>query len=90
MIKKTSISLKSLGFKKTIIKLIFKLFDYFSFKDYKRKKFKKNLFTIKSVEERFNKIYSTNYWFDNGSCSKNSINCKRARWTISKIDEFKK
>ena len=69
MIKKISISLKSLGFKKTIIKLIFKLFDYFSFKDYKRKKFKKNLFTIKSVEERFNKIYSTNYWFDNESRS---------------------
>ena len=69
MIKKISISLKSLGFKKTIIKLIFKLFDYFSFKNYKRQKFEKNLFTIKSVEERFNKIYSTNYWFDNESRS---------------------
>ena len=69
MIKKIFISLKSLGFKKTIIKLIFKLFDYFSFKNYKRKKFEKNIFTIKSVEERFNKIYSTNYWFDNESRS---------------------
>ena len=69
MIKKISISLKSLGFKKTIIKIIFKLFDYFSFKDYKRKKFKKNFFTIKSVEERFNQIYSANYWFDNESRS---------------------
>lgn len=69
MIKKIFISLKSLGFKKTIIKLIFKLFDYFSFKNYKKKKFEKNIFTIESVEERFNKIYSTNYWFDNESRS---------------------
>ena len=69
MLKKLFISFKSIGFKKTIIKLIFIIFNYISFKSYKRKKFEKNLFKIKSVEEKFNKIYSTNYWFDNESRS---------------------
>ena len=69
MLKKFLISLKSTGFKRTIEKLIFKIFNYLSLKNYKRKKFEKNLFKTKSVEERFNKIYSTNYWFDNESRS---------------------
>ncbi len=69
MLKKLFISLKSIGFKRTIVKLIFKIFNYLSLKNYKRKKFEKNLFKTKSVEERFNKIYSTNYWFDNESRS---------------------
>ena len=69
MLKKLFISLKSIGFKRTIVKLIFKIFNYLSLKNYKRKKFEKNLFKTKSVEERFNKIYSTNYWLDNESRS---------------------
>jgi hypothetical protein len=69
MLKKLFISLKSIGFKRTIVKLIFKIFNYLSIKNFKRKKFEKNLFKTKSVEERFNKIYSTNYWFDNESRS---------------------
>ena len=36
---------------------------------YKKKKFKKNLLKTKSIEERFNKIYSTNYWLDDESRS---------------------
>ena len=67
--KSNTINLKSIRFKRTIVKLIFKIFNYLSLKNYKRKKFKKNLFKTKSVEERFNKIYSTNYWFDNESRS---------------------
>tara|TARA_B100002019_G_C21155792_1_gene540630 strand:- start:63 stop:857 length:795 start_codon:yes stop_codon:yes gene_type:complete len=69
MIKKVFISLKSIGFKRTIIKIIFKIFNFFSLKNYKRKKFEKNLFKIKSIEERFNKIYHTNYWLDSESRS---------------------
>ena len=69
MYKKFFISLKSIGFKRTIIKLIFIIFNYLSFKSYFKKKFEGNLYKIKSVEEKFNKIYSTNYWFDNESRS---------------------
>ena len=69
MIKKILISLRSLGLKRTAIKIIFKIFNFFSLKHYKRKKFKKNLFKTKSIEERFNKIYSTNYWLDDESRS---------------------
>ena len=69
MLKKLFISLKSIGFKRTIVKLNFRIFNYLSLKSYKRKKFEKNLFKINSVEEKFNKIYSTNYWFDNESRS---------------------
>ena len=42
MIKKLFISLKSIGFKKTIVKLIFRILDYLSYKSYKRKKFEKS------------------------------------------------
>jgi hypothetical protein len=69
MIKKILISLRSLGLTSTGIKIIFKIFNFFSLKNYKKKKFKKNLFKIKSIEERFNKIYSTNYWADDESRS---------------------
>lgn len=68
MIKKIFISLKSIGFKRTVIKIIFKIFR-FSYFNYERKKFEKNLFKIKSIEERFNKIYRTNYWLDSESRS---------------------
>ena len=60
MLKKIFNSLKSIGFKRTIVKSIFKI---------KLKKLEKKLFKTKSVEERFNLIYSTNYWFDNESRS---------------------
>jgi len=69
MIRKILINLRSLGLKRTIIKIIFKIFNFFSLKHYKRKKLEKNLFKIKSIEERFNKIYSTNYWLDGESRS---------------------
>lgn len=69
MIRKILINLRSQGLKRTVIKIIFKIFNFFSFKHYKRNKFKKNLFKIKSIEERFNKIYSTNYWSDGESRS---------------------
>ena len=69
MIRKILINLKFLGLKRTLIKIIFKIFYFFSLKHYKRKKFEKNLFKIKSIEERFNKIYSTNYWLDGESRS---------------------
>jgi len=69
VLKKLLINLKLIGFKRTIKKLIFKIFNYLSFKSYKRKKFEKNLFKIKSVEEKFSKIYTTNYWTDNESRS---------------------
>jgi hypothetical protein len=69
MLKKLFINLRSIGFKKTINKLIFKVFNYLSFKSYKKKIFEKNLFKINSVEEKFDKIYSTNYWLDNESRS---------------------
>ena len=69
MIRKILINLRSLGLKRTIIKIIFKIFNFFSLKHHKRKKLEKNLFKIKSIEERFNKIYSTNYWLDGESKS---------------------
>ena len=69
MIKKLLINLKLIGFKLTVVKLVFKIFNYLSFNHYKRKKFEKNLFKIKSVEERFDKIYSTNYLLDDESRS---------------------
>jgi len=62
MIKKILINLRSIGLKRTIIKIIFKIFNFISLKNYKRKKFEKNLFKIKSVEEKFSKIYSTGHW----------------------------
>ena len=53
--------------------IFFKLLKIFSLSRYmtryKKKKFKKNLLKTKSVEERFNKIYSTNYWLDDESRS---------------------
>ena len=60
MLKKILISIKTIWLKRTIIKLIFKI---------KLKKLEKKLFKTKSVEERFNLIYSTNYWFDKESRS---------------------
>jgi hypothetical protein len=62
MIKKILINLRSTGLKRTIIKIIFKIFNFIFLKDYKRKKFEKNLFKIKSVEEKFSKIYSSGHW----------------------------
>jgi hypothetical protein len=69
MIKRILINVRSLGLKKTVKKIISKIFNFFSLKHYKRKKLEKNLFKIKSIEERFNKIYSTNYWLDGESRS---------------------
>ena len=69
MIRKILINLRSLGLKRTVIKIIFKIFNFFSLKHYKRKKFEKNLFKIKSIEERFNIIYSKNYWLGDESRS---------------------
>lgn len=67
MLKKLFISLKSIGFKKTISKIFLKI---------KLRKLEKNLFKIKSVEEKFNYIYSTNYWFDNESKSGTGSNLR--------------
>lgn len=64
MIKKILFSLRTFGLKRTVIKIIFKIFNFFSLKDYRKKKFEKNLFKIKSIEERFDKIYSLKYWSD--------------------------
>jgi hypothetical protein len=69
MIIKPLKSLKSIGLRRIIVKIIFKISDYLSLRNYKRKKFEKNLFQTNSVEERFNKIYSTNYWSNNESRS---------------------
>jgi hypothetical protein len=90
MIKKILISLKSLGLKKTAIKIIFKIFNFFSLKLYKRKKFEKNLFKIRSIEERFNKIYYTNYWLDSESRSGTGSSLKstkNVRFHLPKIIE---
>ena len=69
MIKKILFSLRTFGLKRTVIKIIFKIFNFFSLKDYRKKKFEKNLFKIKSIEERFDKIYSLKYWSDDESRS---------------------
>ena len=69
MIRKILINLRSQGLKRTVIKIIFKIFNFFSLKYDKRKKFEKKIFKIRSIEERFNKIYSTNYWSDSESRS---------------------
>jgi hypothetical protein len=73
VIKKIIIYLKSTRLTRTAIKIIFKILKIFSLSRYitryKKKKFKKILFKTKSVEERFNKIYSTNYWLDDESRS---------------------
>ena len=90
MLKLFFISLKSIGFKRTIVKLISRIFNYLSFKSYKRKKFEKNLFKTKSVEERFNRIYSTNYWLDNESRSGTGSNLRSTeniRFHLPKILE---
>ena len=63
LIKKFLKNLRSIGPKRTLIKIIFKIFNFFLLKNYKRKKFEKNLFKIKSIEKRFSKIYSTKHWF---------------------------
>jgi hypothetical protein len=69
MINKFFISLKSAGFKITFKKVFFKILYYLSFKNYIKKKNKKKILEIRSVEEKFSKIYSTNYWSDNESKS---------------------
>ena len=58
MINKFFISLKSTGFKITFKKVFFKIIYYFSFKNYIKKKNKKKILEIRSVEEKFSKIYS--------------------------------
>lgn len=90
MIRKIIISLRFLGLKRTVINIIFKIFNFLSLKHYKRKKFEKNLYKIKSVEERFSKIYSTNYWLDSESRSGTGSNLnstKNIRIHLPKIIE---
>lgn len=90
MIRKILNSLRFLGLKRTLIKIIFRIFKIFSLKHYKRKKFEKNLFKIKSIEDRFNKIYSTNYWSDSKSRSgtgSNLSSTKNIRIHLPKIIE---
>lgn len=82
MLKKILISIKTIGFKRTIIKLIFKI---------KLKKIEKKIFKTKSVEEKFDLIYSTNYWFDKESRSgtgSSLMSTKNIRFHLPKI--FKK
>lgn len=62
MIKKILISYNSIGLSRTVKKIIFKILNFFLFKRYKKKIFEKSLLKNNSVEERFTKIYSTNYW----------------------------
>ena len=81
MLKKILISIKTIGLKRTIIKLIFKI---------KLIKLEKKLFKTKSVEERFNLIYSTNYWFDKESRSGTGSSLrttKNIRFHLPKIFE---
>jgi hypothetical protein len=83
IIKKFFFSLKSIGFKRTVIKLILKI---------KKKKFERMLFKIKSVQEKFNLIYSTNYWNNNESRSGTGSSLratKNIRFHLPKIiDKF--
>ena len=52
-----------------IKKIIHKTLNFVSLKYFKKKKIEKTLFKINSIQEKFNKIYSTNYWSDDESRS---------------------
>jgi len=60
---------KSLGFKKTIMKIFLKTFYYFSLKRRNNKIYVKNLLKMESVEEKFTKIYDDHYWINDESRS---------------------
>ena len=67
--KKILVSLKNLGIKKTIYKIYFEFIKIITLKNFKQKKNTIKILKLKSIDERFAKIYSTNYWSDNESKS---------------------
>lgn len=88
MLKKFFKNLKSIGLKKTIIKSI----NYLSFKSYKRRKLKKKIFSIESIEGRFNEIYQNNFWLGESRSGTGSTldGTKNIRHHLPKLlEEFK-
>lgn len=69
MIIKFINSFKTIGIKKTIIKSI----NYVSIKNYKRRKLKKKIFNIQSIENRFNEIYQSNFWLGQSKSGTGSV-----------------
>jgi hypothetical protein len=69
MIKKILLRIKLLGFKNTLITILFKILSFFSILKYKRKIYEKKLLKIKSTKKKFTKIYMDNYWLDSESKS---------------------
>lgn len=69
MIIKILYYFRFVGFKKTILIILLKLSSFILPRNIKRKNYEKNLFRLKSIEQKFNKIYEDNYWLDRESRS---------------------
>ena len=69
LINKIILNYKSQGIKKTLVKILFQIINIVFLKKYLRDKNTKNILKLKTSEERFSKIYQSNYWIDNESKS---------------------
>ena len=69
LINKIILSFKSQGTKKTLFKILSQITNIIFLKKYLRDKNTKNILKLKTPEERFSKIYQSNYWIDNESRS---------------------
>ena len=69
LINKIILNYKSQGIKKTLVKILFQITNIVFLKKYLRDKNTKNILKLKTSEERFSKIYQSNYWIDNESKS---------------------
>ena len=69
ILKKVFVNYKSQGLKKTLIKIILRFFNIIFLKSYKKNKLIKKILSQKTLEDRFDTLYSSNYWSDTESKS---------------------
>ena len=82
LIKKIFFSIKDDGFKTSFKKI--KIFLIMK----KKRKFKKKIFQSKSIEDKFTKIYNSNYWSDKESRSGEGSNLIAAKQSINHIPKI--
>ena len=69
LLNKILIYYKSAGLKKTLIYIVHTIINILLLNSYRKKKLTKEILSQKSIEEKFDKIYESNYWSDNQSRS---------------------
>jgi len=79
LIKKIFINFKSKGLKKTVIKVISQVIDIVLLKRYIKNKLSQEILSQKTLEERFDKIYTSNYWSDSQSRSGSGSNLESTK-----------